>query len=137
MNRLFAIILLLFSCNHSTAPFISDFVVISYSSQCCGVPSDKPLLSAIKQFKRAHNIKVIKGAIITNIGDEGEIEYVLNLRPRSESQKNTFIKELQHLTKPRLIFKEPGSVSVSESNLKYWNELQTERSYRNITKTNF
>ncbi|MNK17604.1 hypothetical protein D3C87_357960 [compost metagenome] len=137
MNRLFAIILLLFSCNHSTAPFISDFVVISYSSQCCGVPSDKPLLSAIKQFKRAHNIKVIKGAIITNIGDEGEIEYVLNLQPLNEKQKNEFIKELYKLTKPRLLFKEPGSVGVNESHVKYWNELQTEKSHRNIAKTDF
>ena len=76
-------------------------IVIQFQSVCCGVPSEAPLISFIKTFKRNNKIKKITAYKIGPLGREGEYNVGFKLTELNKAQKKSFIKKLK-LLMPKL-----------------------------------
>lgn len=76
-------------------------IVIQFQSVCCGVPSEEPLISFFKTFKRNNKIKKITAYKIGPLGREGEYNVGFKLTELNRSQKKTFIKKIKLLA-PKL-----------------------------------
>lgn len=87
-------------------------VIVSFSSECCGVPSDTPLMNMIKAFKKQHKIKQVTAEKIGPMGREGEYYLAFRLKEFSKSQK---IKFVQQLKKTAATMKDKGSAEVREN----------------------
>jgi hypothetical protein len=72
-------------------------VVIEFHSVCCGVPSQTPLFSFIKNFKKTNKIKKIRVFKISPLGKEGEYNLVFKLSEFNRAQKKMFIKKLKQI----------------------------------------
>ena len=69
-------------------------IVVEFQSVCCGVPSEAPLVSFLKNFKRTNKIKKIKVYKIGPLGREGEYHLGFKLTEFNRAQKKSFIKKL-------------------------------------------
>ncbi len=76
-------------------------IVVEFQSVCCGVPSEAPLVSFLKKFKRTNKIKKIKVYKIGPLGREGEYHLGFKLTELNRAQKKSFIKKLKQLV-PKL-----------------------------------
>lgn len=76
-------------------------IVIQFQSVCCGVPSQQPLISFIKTFKRNNKIKKISAYRIGPLGKEGEYNVGFKLTELNRAQKKSFIKKIKLLV-PKL-----------------------------------
>ena len=76
-------------------------IVIQFQSVCCGVPSEAPLISFIKTFKRNNKIKKITAYKIGPLGREGEYNVGFKLTELNRAQKRSFIKKIKLLV-PKL-----------------------------------
>lgn len=103
-------------------------VVIKFQSVCCGVPSEAPLISFIKTFKRNNKIKKITAYKIGPLGREGEYNVGFKLTELNKDQKKSFIKKLK-LLMPKLNDKGLAVVNEMETiNLKsYPSNVSVER----------
>lgn len=86
-------------------------IVIQFQSVCCGVPSEAPLISFIKTFKRNNKIKKITAYKIGPLGREGEYNVGFKLTELNRAQKKSFIKKLK-LLMPKL--NDKGMAVVNE-----------------------
>jgi hypothetical protein len=71
-------------------------VGVSFNSICCGPPSDGFLKSFMKEFTKAHTVK-ITAVKIAGCGREGEFVVLFGLSKMKEAAKNKFIAELENL----------------------------------------
>jgi hypothetical protein len=103
-------------------------LVIQFQSVCCGVPSEAPLISFIKTFKRNNKIKKITAYKIGPLGREGEYNVGFKLTELNKAQKKSFIKKLK-LLMPKLNDKGLAVVNEMETiNLKsYPSNVSVER----------
>lgn len=103
-------------------------IVIQFQSVCCGVPSEAPLISFIKTFKRNNKIKKITAYKIGPLGREGEYNVGFKLTELNKAQKKSFIKKLK-LLMPKLNDKGLAVVNEMETiNLKsYPSNVSVER----------
>lgn len=86
-------------------------ILIQFQSVCCGVPSETPLISFIKTFKRNNKIKKITAFKIGPLGREGEYNVGFKLTELNRAQKKSFIKKLKLLV-PKL--NDKGMAVVNE-----------------------
>lgn len=110
-------LLLLFICFSSAKLFAQTAnrsypVAVMFSSYCCGVPDDAPLIKAINSFKKKNKIKKISYDKIGPMGKEGEYEMAFSLKELTKKQKTAFIKMLK-ATAPLL--KDKGGASAEEN----------------------
>ncbi|WP_324027846.1 hypothetical protein QSV08_07835 [Maribacter sp. BPC-D8] len=49
-----------------------NYIPISYSSICCGTPTDQPVMDFIKNFEEKNNLKPFEIFIEVGLGKEGE-----------------------------------------------------------------
>ena len=118
-----------FSINAQTKDSIVSYpIVIQFQSVCCGVPSETPLISFIKNFKRNNKIKKITAFKIGPLGREGEYNVGFKLTELNRAQKKSFIKKLKLLV-PKLNDKGMAVVNEMETiNLKsYPSNVSVER----------
>jgi len=118
-----------FSTNAQTKDSIVSYpIVIQFQSVCCGVPSETPLISFIKNFKRNNKIKKITAFKIGPLGREGEYNVGFKLTELNRAQKKSFIKKLKLLV-PKLNDKGMAVVNEMETiNLKsYPSNVSVER----------
>ncbi|MFC4261291.1 hypothetical protein ACFOWM_00245 [Ferruginibacter yonginensis] len=87
-------------------------VVVMFSSECCGVPNEQPLLKAIAQFKKQHKIKKISYDNIGPIGREGEYYMAFRLKELNKFKTAAFIKMVNKVV-PTL--KDKGMATVEEN----------------------
>lgn len=76
-------------------------IMIQFQSVCCGVPSQQPLISFIKTFKRNNKVKKITAYRIGPLGKEGEYNVGFKLTELNRAQKKSFIKKIKLLV-PKL-----------------------------------
>jgi hypothetical protein len=76
-------------------------IVIQFQSVCCGVPSEEPLITFLKTFKRNNKIKKITAYKIGPLGREGEYNVGFKLTELNRAQKRSFIKKIKLLV-PKL-----------------------------------
>ena len=103
-------------------------ILIQFQSVCCGVPSEAPLVSFLKTFKRNNKIKKITAFKIGPLGREGEYNVGFKLTELNRAQKKSFIKKLNLLV-PKLNDKGMAVVNEMETiNLKsYPSNVSVER----------
>ncbi len=103
-------------------------ILIQFQSVCCGVPSEAPLVSFLKTFKRNNKIKKITAFKIGPLGREGEYNVGFKLTELNRAQKKSFIKKLKLLV-PKLNDKGMAVVNEMETiNLKsYPSNVSVER----------
>ena len=76
-------------------------IVVEFQSVCCGVPSEAPLISFLKKFKKNNKIKKINVYKIGPLGREGEYHLGFKLTEFNRAQKKSFIKKLKQIV-PKL-----------------------------------
>ena len=78
---------------------VSYPLVISFQSQCCGVPTETPLRSFIIAFKKKYKIKTISASHIGPMGREGEYYLAFKLTELNKKQTKDFINKVKQLKK--------------------------------------
>ena len=100
--RLFISIIFLSTVQSLTAQDslkISYPLVMSFQSQCCGVPTETSLHSFIAAFKKKYKIKKISAIHIGPMGREGEYYLVFKLTELNKKQKKDFISKIKKIKK--------------------------------------
>lgn len=78
---------------------ISYPLVMSFHSQCCGVPTETSLQSFMTSFKKKYKIKKITATHIGPMGREGEYYLAFKLTELSKKQKKDFITKIKKIKK--------------------------------------
>ncbi|PKF75588.1 hypothetical protein [Chryseobacterium sp. PMSZPI] len=71
-----------------------NYLEISYGSVCCGPPSDKPVISYLKDFKKKNQIKSLEILIQSGLGREGEFSLYVGTDFLTKNQKSRLIRGL-------------------------------------------
>ncbi len=110
---LLAFLLTFFAANAQQSDSTLHYpILIKFQSQCCGVPDEKPLLTAIKLFKKKYHIKKITAYHIGPMGREGEYYIGLPLKEMNRSLRITLIKKIKKVS---ATMKEKGNVECEEN----------------------
>ena len=72
-------------------------MVISFQSQCCGVPSDSAVRKFIVSFKKKYKIKKITAYHIGPMGREGEYYLAFTLNELSKKKAGYFISKIKKI----------------------------------------
>jgi hypothetical protein len=64
---------------------ISFRVLLKFQSECCGVPSDRPLVKSIQAFKKKYHLKSIQAYRMGPMGREGEYYLGFHLKELNKS----------------------------------------------------
>lgn len=87
-------------------------VVVSFNSFCCGVPSDTPLVSMIKAFRKQYKIRQVSADKIGPMGREGEYYLAFRLKEFNKTQRTKFIQQLK---KTAATMKDNGKAEIREN----------------------
>ncbi|MBO9690618.1 hypothetical protein [Chryseobacterium sp.] len=71
-----------------------NYLEISYGSVCCGPPSDKPVISFLKEFKNKSQIKSLEILIQKGMGREGEYTLYIGTDYLTKNQKKRLVRGL-------------------------------------------
>lgn len=98
----------------STELYVADAaktypVVVSFHSECCGVPDSKPLINMINAFKKKYRIKNIAYIRTGPLGREGEYSLSFPLKELNAAKRKIFIQKVQAVV---LTMKDRGSATV-------------------------
>ena len=74
-------------------------LVMSFQSECCGVPSDSALRVFIRSFKKQYKIKKITACHVGPMGREGEYYLAFKLNELSKKQAAYFIAKIKLIKK--------------------------------------
>lgn len=74
-------------------------MVISFRSECCGVPSDSAIRKFVGSFKQKYKIKKITAYRIGPLGREGEYDLAFSLTELSKKQVALFISKIKSTKK--------------------------------------
>ncbi|SIQ51308.1 hypothetical protein SAMN05880574_1157 [Chryseobacterium sp. RU37D] len=85
----------LFSCAILFAQKSQNYLQISYSSICCGTPSDSPVMDYLSIFEKKNKIKGLEVYKQSGLGREGEYNLYIGTDNLSKTQKTSFINGLK------------------------------------------
>ena len=68
----FVIIALVFNPVISFSQTNKNYIIVGYSSICCGTPSEKPIMDYVKNFEKKNKLKPFEIFIENGLGKEGE-----------------------------------------------------------------
>ena len=68
--------------------------VVKFNSECCGVPSDTPLIKTLAKFKKKNKVKKLTYYKIAPTGKEGEYYMAFPLIELTKKKALLFIKEI-------------------------------------------
>lgn len=71
-----------------------NYLQIGYASVCCGPPSEKPVISYLKEFKKKNQIKSLEILIQGGMGREGEFNVYVGTDYLTVNQKSRLIRGL-------------------------------------------
>ncbi|MGN7863390.1 hypothetical protein [Chryseobacterium sp.] len=70
------------------------YLEIGYTSICCGPPSEKPVISYLKEFRRKNRIKNLEILQQKGLGKEGEFALYIGTDYLSSNQRNRLVRGL-------------------------------------------
>lgn len=73
-----------------------SFIMISYSSICCGTPPEKPIIDFIKNFEKKNKLKQYEMFVESGLGKEGEFAFYIgtdNMKPKQLKSFNDGLKK--------------------------------------------
>ncbi len=85
----------LFSSTFFFAQKSENYLQIGYSSVCCGMPSDKPVMDYLNRFQKKNRIKALEVYRQSGLGREGEYNLYVGTDRLSRTQKAKFITGLK------------------------------------------
>ena len=112
MKKYLLLVLTIFVTAAASAQSYTYPVLVSFSSECCGVPSNTPVMKLVQSFKKQYHIKNIAADEIGPMGKEGEYYLAFKLKELTKKQKTSFIAQLKKIV-PTMTDK--GSASVMEN----------------------
>lgn len=71
-----------------------NYLEIGYASICCGPPSDQPVISYLKDFKKKNQIRSLEILKQSGLGREGEFALYVGTDYLTKNQKNRLIRGL-------------------------------------------
>ncbi|NIF04675.1 hypothetical protein F3J23_04400 [Chryseobacterium sp. Tr-659] len=71
-----------------------NYLEVGYASICCGPPSEKPVVSYLKEFKRKNRVKSLEILMQSRLGREGEYKLYIGTDFLSKNQKSRLIRGL-------------------------------------------
>ncbi len=71
-----------------------NYLEISYGSICCGPPSEKPVISYLKEFKKKNQIKSLEVLMQSGLGREGEFSLYVGTDYLTTNQRSRLIRGL-------------------------------------------
>jgi len=74
---------------------ISFRVLLKFQSECCGVPSDRPLIKTIQAFKKKYHLKSIQAYRMGPMGREGEYYLGFHLKELNKSLRWKLISKIK------------------------------------------
>ncbi len=92
---------------------ISFRVLLKFQSECCGVPSDRPLIKAISSFKRKYHVRSIQAYRIGPMGREGEYYLGFYLKELNRPLRSKLISKMR--ASVILMCKDKGTVAMEEN----------------------
>lgn len=101
-NSALLFLFILFQVSHSNAQDNMNTrykLVISFQSECCGVPSDTPIVKFIRSFRKNYKIKKISADEIGPMGKEGEYYLAFKLNELTRKQVKKFITAIKNVKK--------------------------------------
>jgi hypothetical protein len=81
-------------------PFIAfsqtnqNYIIVGYSSICCGTPSEKPIMDYIKNFERKNKLKPFEMFVEYGLGKEGEHAFYIGTDALSNKLIKSFLDGL-------------------------------------------
>lgn len=71
-----------------------NYLMISYGSSCCGPPSEKPVISYLKEFKKKNHLKSLEILQQSGMGREGEFKLYVGTDSFTDNQKRRLTRGL-------------------------------------------
>nr|WP_315033789.1 hypothetical protein [uncultured Chryseobacterium sp.] len=71
-----------------------NYLVISYGSSCCGPPTEKPVISYLKDFKKKNHLKSMEVLQQSGLGREGEFKLYVGTDFLTDNQKRRLVRGL-------------------------------------------
>lgn len=71
-----------------------NYLQIGYASICCGPPSEKPVISYLKQFKKKNQLKSLEILVQNGMGREGEFNLYVGTDQLTRNQKSRLVRGL-------------------------------------------
>ncbi|REC50308.1 hypothetical protein [Chryseobacterium pennipullorum] len=71
-----------------------NYLEISYGSVCCGPPSEKPVISYLKEFKKKNRLKNLEILLQSGLGREGEFNLYVGTDRMTRNQKSRLTRGL-------------------------------------------
>lgn len=75
-----------------------NYYKVSFSSICCGTPSQKPVSDFINSFQKKNKLKQLEVISKHGLGKEGEFAIYIGIDRLSKKQKLSFINGLNKVT---------------------------------------
>ena len=76
-------------------------LVVSFASECCGVPSEAPLYTYIRSFRKKYKLRPVSFYKAGPLGREGEYKLGFPLKGFTRSQKAEFIRNVTRISKQK------------------------------------
>jgi len=72
-----------------------NYIIVGYSSICCGTPSEKPIMDYIKNFEKQKKLKPFEMFIEHGLGKEGEHAFYIGTDNLNTKLIKSFLEGLQ------------------------------------------
>ncbi|WP_427873108.1 hypothetical protein [Flavobacterium sp. MMS24-S5] len=74
-----------------------NYIAITYSSICCGTPSEKPVMDFVKKAEKKLKLKPFEIFIENGLGKEGEHSFYIGTDNLINNQLKSFWNNLKHI----------------------------------------
>lgn len=71
-----------------------NYIVVGYSSVCCGTPSEKPIMDYVKIFKKENKLKPFE-MFVQGFGDEGDCAFYIGTDNLNSKLLKSFLDGLK------------------------------------------
>jgi len=71
-----------------------NYIIVSYSSICCGTPSEKPIMDYVKNFEKKNKLKPFEIFVEYGLGKEGEHDFYIGTDTLSAKLIKSFLDGL-------------------------------------------
>ena len=95
-NLIFLFLTALSSCTATQKN--EQYLIVDFSSICCGTPTEKPLLDHVKKFKKEKKLQNVDIWRESGLGREGEFALFISLDGLKKSQQAELINGIKLLS---------------------------------------
>ena len=113
---------------HSFSQMNTKYIVVDYTSICCGTPSEKPIMDYIIKFEKDHKLEAFEMFVEHGLGKEGEHTFYIG----TDNLKNKWIKSFLNGLKDTATIQNKQRSNNSDGYVIVKDEFITNASLKNI-----